>query len=201
MQNKKLKINKIKPNPNNPRLIKDHKFKQLVKSIKEFPEMLQIREIVVDEDMIILGGNMRYKACVEAGLKEVDVVIMEGLTPKQKEEFVIKDNANYGIWDWEMLANNFDPAALNDWGLNVWQPSLSALIPEKPIEDTNDEDDASVSSDGETAEEGTGGRKIIQIEFKIEDYPVAFELYQEMKAKKIDIGLILINKLKEELCK
>lgn len=201
MQTKKLKINKIKPNPNNPRLIKDHKFKQLVKSIKEFPEMLQIREIVVDEDMIILGGNMRYKACVEAGLKEVDVVIMEGLTPKQKEEFVIKDNANYGIWDWEMLANNFDSAALNDWGLNVWQPSLSALVPEKPIEDTDDEDDVSVSDDEETAEEGTGGKKIIQIEFKVDDYPVAFELYQEMKAKKIDIGLILINKLKEELCK
>jgi hypothetical protein len=201
MQNKKLKINKIKPNPNNPRLIKDHKFKQLVKSIKEFPEMLQIREIVLDEDMIILGGNMRYKACVEAGLKEVDVVIMEGLTPKQKEEFVIKDNANYGIWDWEMLANNFDPAALNDWGLNVWQPSLSALVPEKPIEDTDDEDDVSVSSDDETAEKGTGGKKVIQIEFKVDDYPVAFELYQEMKAKKIDIGLILINKLKEELCK
>jgi hypothetical protein len=201
MKTEKVKISAVKLNPNNPRFIKDHKFKQLVKSIKEFPEMLEIREIVVDEDMIILGGNMRYRACVEAKIKEVDVIIMEGLTPKQKQEFIIKDNANYGIWDWEILANNFESSDLNEWGLNVWQPNLSALVPDRPIEESDEEDDVSASNDDEDAEEGTRGRKIIQIEFKIDDYPEAFEIYQDMKAKKIDIGLILINKLKEELCK
>ncbi len=83
----------------------------------------------------------------------------------------------------------------------MWQPNLSALVPERPIEESDEEDDVSASNDDEDAEEGTRGRKIIQIEFKIDDYPEAFEIYQDMKAKKIDIGLILINKLKEELCK
>ena len=91
---KKIKINKIKTNPKNPRVIRDYKFDKLVKSIKEFPQMLKIRPIIIDENDIILGGNMRYKACIDAGLKEVYVNKIENLTEKQKEEFIVKDNVN-----------------------------------------------------------------------------------------------------------
>jgi hypothetical protein len=116
---KKIAISKIKLNPNNPRLIKDDKFKKLVQSIKDFPEMLDIRPIVVNADMIILGGNMRYKACVEAGLKEIPVIIADKLTEEQQREFLIKDNTSGGEWDWEMLANEWDAEELGDWGLDV----------------------------------------------------------------------------------
>jgi hypothetical protein len=119
MQAKKIKISEIKLNPNNPRLIKDDKFAKLVKSVKEFPEMLDIRPIVVNSDMIILGGNMRYKACKEAGLKEIPVIIAEGLTEQQQKEFLIKDNVSGGEWDWDMLANEWDDEKLVEWGLDL----------------------------------------------------------------------------------
>ena len=92
----KVKINEIKSNELNPRWIKDSKFEKLVKSIKEFPEMLELRPIVVDENMTILGGNMRYKACVEAGLKEIPIIIANKLSETQKKEFIIKDNIGFG---------------------------------------------------------------------------------------------------------
>lgn len=116
---KKIKISEIKLNPNNPRLIKDDKFKKLVKSIQEFPEMLDIRPIVVNSDMIILGGNMRFKACKEAGLKEIPVIIADNLTEEQQREFLIKDNTSGGEWDFEMLANEWDVEQLEEWGLDV----------------------------------------------------------------------------------
>lgn len=115
----KVSIDKIKPNQDNPRLIKDYKFKKLVNSIKEFPEMLEKRPIVVDENMIVLGGNMRLKACQEAGLKEVDITIAEGWTDKQKKEFIIKDNVGFGEWDWDILANEWADLPLEDWGLDT----------------------------------------------------------------------------------
>lgn len=113
------KISDIKLNPNNPRLIKDDKFRKLVKSIQDFPEMLNIRPIVVNSDMIILGGNMRYKACKEAGLKEIPIIIADTLTEEQQMEFLIKDNVSGGEWDFEMLANEWDVENLEDWGLDV----------------------------------------------------------------------------------
>jgi len=116
-----VKLSEIKLNPNNPRLIKDDKFKKLVNSIKEFPQMLKIRPIVVNSDMIILGGNMRYKACKEAGLKEVSIIIADNLTEDQQREFLIKDNTSGGEWDWEVLANEWDSEQLQDWGLDVWK--------------------------------------------------------------------------------
>ena len=119
MQTKSVKISEIKPNPNNPRLIKDDKFAKLVKSVKDFPEMLTIRPIVVNSDMIILGGNMRFRACKEAGLKEIPVIIAEGLTEQQQKEFLIKDNVSGGEWDWDMLANEWDTEQLEDWGLDL----------------------------------------------------------------------------------
>ena len=115
----KVKINAIKTNPKNPRLIKDDKFKKLVKSIQEFPQMLELRPIVVDENNIILGGNMRYKACIEAGLKEIYILKAEDLTEQQKDEFIVKDNVGFGEWDWDILANEWDTDKLQDWGLDL----------------------------------------------------------------------------------
>ena len=113
------KISKVKPNPNNPRLIKDDKFHKLVTSIKEFPKMLEIRPIVVNEDMIVLGGNMRLKACKEAGLKEVPVIKASDLTEDEQRQFIIKDNVSGGEWDFEMLANEWDVQQLEEWGLDM----------------------------------------------------------------------------------
>jgi len=119
MQVSKVKISEVKNNPKNPRLIKDDKFKKLVKSIQEFPQMLELRPIVVDENNIVLGGNMRLKACKEAGLKEVYIVKAENLTEQQKDEFIVKDNVGFGEWDWDMLANEWDTEKLDEWGLDL----------------------------------------------------------------------------------
>jgi DNA modification methylase len=119
MKSELIKITQIKLNPNNPRLIKDDKFEKLVKSIKDFPEMLDIRPIVVNTDMVILGGNMRFKACKEAGLKEIPVIVAKNLTEDQQREFLIKDNTSGGEWDFEMLANEWDVEQLEEWGLDV----------------------------------------------------------------------------------
>ncbi len=115
----KLPINQVKANPNNPRIIKDDKFKKLVQSIKEFPEMLELRPIVVNEDMVVLGGNMRLKACKEAGLKEIPVIKASNLTEEQQKEFIIKDNVGFGEWDWNDLANNWETEKLQEWGLDI----------------------------------------------------------------------------------
>jgi DNA modification methylase len=112
------KITDIKLNPNNPRLIKDDKFKKLVQSIKDFPEMLDIRPIVVNKDMIILGGNMRFRACKEAGIKEIPVIVTD-LSEDKQREFLIKDNTSGGEWDWDMIANEWDADELEAWGLDL----------------------------------------------------------------------------------
>jgi DNA modification methylase len=116
-----VKLYKIKGNPNNPRIIKNDKFKKLVKSIQEFPEMLKLRPIVLDENMMVLGGNMRLKASKDAGLKEVWIEVAEGLTEEQKKEFIVKDNVGFGEWEWDMLANEWDSVQLAEWGLDVWE--------------------------------------------------------------------------------
>jgi len=122
-----VKIGKVKPNEDNPRFIKEDKFNKLVKSIKEFPEMLKLRPIVVNKDMIVLGGNMRLKACAEAGLKEVYILKAEGLTEEQEREFIVKDNVGFGEWDWDILGNEWDSLQLQEWGLEGF-----------PFEDIND---------------------------------------------------------------
>lgn len=114
----KLKLSELKENPNNPRIIKDDKFKKLVKSIQEFPEMLDAREIVINKDHIILGGNMRYKAAKEAGLTEVPVKIVDWDEYKQRQ-FIIKDNVSGGEWDWDVLANEWDAEKLDEWGIEL----------------------------------------------------------------------------------
>jgi DNA modification methylase len=114
-----VKISAVKSNPNNPRIIKDDKFKKLVTSIKEFPQMLDIRPIVVNDEMIVLGGNMRLKACIEAGIKEVSIIKASELTPEQQNEFIIKDNVGFGEWNWDDLANSWDTEQLTEWGLDI----------------------------------------------------------------------------------
>lgn len=114
-----IDIKKIKNNPNNPRFIRDEKFEKLVNSIKEFPKMLEIRPIVVNDKMIVLGGNMRLKACIEAGLTEVPVIKAKDLTKEEQEQFIIKDNVSGGEWDWDMIANEWDSDKLDDWGLDI----------------------------------------------------------------------------------
>lgn len=128
-----MNINEIKPNPNNPRIIKDDKFKKLVKSIQDFPQMLELRPIVIDENNIVLGGNMRLKACIEAGLKDVPVKQAKELTEEQKKEFIVKDNVGYGEWDWDDLANNWDVEDLTEWGLDI--PNFDATVLEAEEDD------------------------------------------------------------------
>ena len=119
MKTIKAKISDLKVNADNPRYIKDEKFNQLVKSIKELPQMLEIRPIVVNDDMVVLGGNMRLRACQKAGLKEVPIIKASDLTPAQQQEFIIKDNVGFGSWDWDVLANEWDSEQLEDWGLEL----------------------------------------------------------------------------------
>jgi hypothetical protein len=114
-----VKTKDIIPNTENPRIIKDDKFKKLVQSIKDFPEMLEIRPIVVNNEMMILGGNMRLKAIQEIGIKEVPIIKAENLTEQQQREFLIKDNVGFGEWDWDALANDWEYKELVDWALDV----------------------------------------------------------------------------------
>lgn len=187
----KVKITEVVANPNNPRVIRDDKFKKLVKSINEFPEMLQLRPIVVNDEMIVLGGNMRLKACKEAGLKEVHIIKASDLSEAQQAEFIIKDNVGFGDWDWDMLANEYDDDELKKWGLDI------------PKFDSIGDLDYSILDDddgmGQLLEDLAGGvRKAIQIEFQIEHYEQAQELVKFWRDKKLYIGGFLIEKLKEE---
>lgn len=120
---KLVKINEVKPNPKNPRFIKDDKFRKLVKSIEEFPDMLNKRPLIVftdkDGKYVVLGGNMRLKACQEIGLKEIPIIKADEWTEEQKNEFLIKDNVGFGEWDWDSLANEWDVEKLDDWGLDI----------------------------------------------------------------------------------
>jgi hypothetical protein len=129
-------IGTILPNPSNPRIIKDDKFKKLVRSIKEFPEMLELRPIVVDGNMVVLGGNMRLKACIAAGLKEVPIIVADNLTDAQKAEFIIKDNVGFGEWDWDQLANEWEIEKLDAWGLDIpnFDDEIDALEDGEEIE-------------------------------------------------------------------
>jgi hypothetical protein len=140
MKIESVKISQLKANPNNPRIIKDDKFEKLVRSIKEFPKMLEIRPIVVNDDMIVLGGNMRLKACKEAGLKEVPVIKASDLTDDEQRQFIIKDNVSGGEWEWEMLANDWDIEQLEEWGLDMpddWEEETELTEP-KDLSDSID---------------------------------------------------------------
>jgi DNA modification methylase len=119
MKTEKVSIKLVKSNTDNPRIIKDDKFKKLVKSIQDFPQMLELRPIVVNDEMVVLGGNMRLKACKEAGLKEVFIIKASELTEDQQKEFIIKDNVGFGEWDWDLIANEWDTDLVQEWGLDL----------------------------------------------------------------------------------
>tara|TARA_R110002020_G_scaffold190290_1_gene389788 strand:+ start:7934 stop:8524 length:591 start_codon:yes stop_codon:yes gene_type:complete len=172
-----IKIHKVKANPNNPRLIKGDKFKKLVQSIKDFPEMLKLRPIVVNKEMVVLGGNMRLKACIDAGLKEIWVAKAWELTPEQENEFIIKDNSNFGDWDWDILANIWDTKQLKDWGIDVWQP-------EEQI-DYSVLDDIDLDQEIQTMYDQT--KKSIILEYPAENFEPVKKLYDELKNKGADL--------------
>ena len=186
-----INIQEVRPNENNPRFIKDYKFKKLVKSIKEFPQMLKLRPIVVNSDMVVLGGNMRLKACKEAGLKEVYILVADELTQEQEREFIVKDNVGFGEWDWDVLGNEWNVQQLGDWGLEVWQPEEQV--------DYSILDDEDFSSDLEDMKNGV--KKAIQIPFELEHYEEAFELVKYWREQGGYVGMMLIEKLKQEKTK
>jgi len=142
---KLVKITDVKPNPKNPRIIKDGKFQKLVKSIQEFPDMLNKRPLVVftdvDNKYVVLGGNMRLKACKEIGLKEIPIIVADEWTEEQKNEFLIKDNVGFGEWDWDSLANEWDVEQLDDWGLDIPNYSLGLDVNNMTEEDIDVEEE------------------------------------------------------------
>lgn len=143
MEIHEVKISKVKLNPNNPRIIRDDKFQKLVKSIQDFPEMLRIRPVVVNEDWITLGGNMRLKAAKEAGLKTIPVIQASELSKEQQREFIIKDNVGFGEWDWQLLKTEWDDNELSEWGLDKpsWQIGHEANMLDENDLDLNEEFD------------------------------------------------------------
>ncbi len=175
-------------NPNNPRVIKDDKFSKLVRSIQEFPKMLEIRPIVVNSDMIVLGGNMRLKACKEAGLKEVPIILADNLTEDEQKQFIIKDNVGFGEWDWDMLANEWEAELLEEWGLSI--PNWG----ETPDYSILDDEDVSDQLDDMT----NGVKKAIQIEFDLEHYEEAFELVKFWREQGAYVGAMIVEHLKAE---
>lgn len=169
-------INKVKPNERNPRVIKDGKYKALVKSIQELPDMLEMRPIIVNEDYVILGGNMRWKACKEAGLKEVPIIIARW-TEDQQKEFTIKDNLSFGEWDWEMIANEWDSTQLEAWGMDVW----------KQVEDVNLDE---FFEEDNTVKEGSF--KIV-LDYTEEDYNKVLIAFDKHSGSKEDIVAKLLG--------
>tara|TARA_R110000824_G_scaffold161450_2_gene336656 strand:- start:2452 stop:2991 length:540 start_codon:yes stop_codon:yes gene_type:complete len=176
----KIKIGKLTSNTNNPRLIKDDKFKKLVKSIQEFPEMLRIRPIVVDENNVVLGGNMRLRACKEAQLKEVWVEKIENFTEEQKKEFIVKDNVGFGEWEWDILANEWDEVQLKDWGMDVWQPAEDINLNDFFEENVNEEENIS-------------NLKII-LEYSEKDYKIIIDKLKNLEGSKESIIFDLLTK-------
>jgi len=132
---KQVPISKVKPNKGNPRFIRDEKFAKLVKSLREFPDMAQLRPLIVNAEMVVLGGNMRLKAMQELKWETVPVIVAKNLTPEQQREFTIKDNLSYGENDWEMLANQWDAELLTDWGMDI--PHFDGELPEDNPEDSD----------------------------------------------------------------
>ena len=186
-----VKTKDIIANENNPRVIKDDKFRKLVQSIKDFPQMLNLRPIVVNDEMVVLGGNMRLRAVQEVGLKEVAIIKASDLTEEQQKEFIIKDNVGFGEWDWDVLANEWEPELLTEWGLDVWQ---------QPVEvdySLLDEEDLSE----ELSDMADGVKKAIQIEFEPDHYDEATEVVKFWRERGAYLGYMILQFLKEEKAK
>lgn len=195
-----LKLTQLKANPTNPRIIKDDKFKKLVESLRSFPEMMEKRPMVcvtdVDGKMFPLGGNMRLRAIQELGMKEVPdtwVTLADDWTEEKRKEFTIKDNASFGEWNWDDLANEWDAVQLEDWGVNI--PSFAAE-PDYSILDDEDEDLQSQLDDMRD-----GVKKAIQIEFEAEHYDEAYQLVKHFRDSGGYVGGMIMEFLKAEKAK
>ena len=132
---KQVPIDWVSINKDNPRFIRDEKFTKLVKSLREFPDMAQLRPLIVNAEMVVLGGNMRLKVMQMLNWETVPVIVAENLTPEQQAEFIIKDNVGFGEWNWEMLANQWDADLITDWGLDI--PGFDGELPEDNPEDSD----------------------------------------------------------------
>jgi hypothetical protein len=163
-----IKISKLKGNPSNPRVLRDEKFIKLKNSIEAFPDMLQKRPIVAvtdkDGKYMVLGGNMRLKACADLGMKEVPVILADEWTEEQRREFIIKDNVGFGEWDWDQLANEWDAGQLSDWGLDV------------PIGQDFSDKNQEIDTDGFADE------SVIKLTYSLEDYEKVREALSKVAA-------------------
>jgi len=190
-----MKISKLKSNPSNPRVIKDEKFKKLVKSLQDFPEMMEKRPMVcvtdVDGKLYPLGGNMRLRAIQELGIKEIPdtwVMMADDWTEDKRREFTIKDNVGFGEWEWDQLANEWNSDLLVEWGLDVWQQEQEV--------DYSLLDDEDV--DSELSDMANGVKRAIQIEFEKEHYEEAYELVKFWRDQDAYVGKMILDFLKSE---
>jgi len=183
----KMNISDLKLNDHNPRDITIEQKEKLKKSLIDFPDMLEARPLIIDENNVVLGGNMRLRVLQELGYTEVPVKKVEGWTDKQKKEFIIKDNVSYGQWDWEVLGNEWEADELRSWGLFI--PNWEQDVDYSALDEGDDEIDGNLDSMAD------GVRKSIQIEFTPEDYMKAYQLCQYARSKDVYIGEHLINLL------
>jgi hypothetical protein len=187
---KVIKVSNLKPHPNNPRIIKDDKFQKLVKSLKEFPEMLEARPIVVNEQLIVLGGNMRLRALEEAGIKETKVEIVDW-SPEKQAEFMIKDNVEFGAWNWDDLANNWDMENLVEWGVDKYNFGTAADL--LSFGDLGDDDGDSVTiQDPKITDEGYVRFEVVMLEEQKETVIAALKSVQETKGGSLGEALFHI---------
>jgi ParB-like chromosome segregation protein Spo0J len=193
-----MKLSQLKANPKNPRIIRDDKFKKLVASIEGFPEMMEKRPMVcvtdVDGKLFPLGGNMRLRAIQELGMKEIPdswVTLADDWTEEKRAEFTIKDNASFGEWNYDDLANEWDAEQLSDWGVDV--PRFA------------DDPDYSILDEEDTAQQledmANGVKKAIQIEFEAEHYEEAYELVKYWREQGGYVGGMIMEFLKAEKAK
>jgi ParB-like chromosome segregation protein Spo0J len=186
------KINNIKPNPRNPRLIRDSRFDSLCTSLREFPEMLEKRPLVcftdTDGKFVVLGGNMRLKAAKEIGLKELPIMLADDWTAEQKDQFLIKDNIGFGEWNFDELAADWDVEQLEAWGLDV--PEFAPDVDYSILDNEDVEAQLNEMTDGV--------KKAIQIEFEAEHYVEAYELVKFWREQGGYVGGMIMEFLKAE---
>ena len=178
MQITKLKIETIKENPENPRLIDDKSFQQLKKSIQQFPEMLELRPLVIDESGFVIGGNMRLKALKELGWLEVPTITINSLDDEKKKEFIIKDNLSYGEWNWNLINLEWDMDTLSDWGLDVIR--FNDIDVDEFFEPSDDDD-------------GSNKKTKIFLEYSEDDFNKFQDLIKKHKGSKEEIILKLLK--------
>lgn len=199
----RMQLSEIKSNPNNPRFIKDDNFKKLVQSLRDFPEMADVREIVINKENIVLGGNMRLKAMIEAGWTEAPVKIVDWSEDKQRQ-FIIKDNVSGGEWDWDLLANEWDAEELDVWGLDTpddWNEDKEVEEDEAPEVDESEPPKSKLgeiyqlgrhrvmcadSTVKENVEKLMGGEKADMV-FTDPPYGVSYQSNMRTKSAKFDV--------------